>query len=345
MAVGRNVRLESKHKRGRSQHKRGKSLIKRGKTKSIVNTKHSEEKRATILALLSNIEATPKDSAIQILREFSLSRGGLIDNEIRRQVWPIILGVETDLVQEILEDLVDFENVPHKDQRVIENDVNRSLTFFSVCNDYSKPKLEEMRQKLSDNVLKVLSRNHETMHYYQGFNDVSSVHLLVCGTELGAATLEAHSKLLLKDYLAKDLGPTTELLTLIHKIVKHFDPKLFKHIEKLQLPPFYSTSWVITSLAHDIEDFELVTRIYDAFLSCHTLFPLYFAAALITHARVKQELYKLGNDFAQAHTFLKNLPSRLSLNTSTKKSSAIDIEVILAASREMMATLTPDLLL
>lgn len=45
----------------------------------------------------------------------------------------------------------------------------------------------------------------------------------------------------------------------------------------------FALSWLITWFGHVLMDFRHVVRLYDFFLACHPLMPIYFAAVVGTH--------------------------------------------------------------
>lgn len=45
----------------------------------------------------------------------------------------------------------------------------------------------------------------------------------------------------------------------------------------------FALSWLITWFGHVLSDFRHVVRLYDFFLACHPLMPIYFAAVVGTH--------------------------------------------------------------
>lgn len=44
----------------------------------------------------------------------------------------------------------------------------------------------------------------------------------------------------------------------------------------------FALSWLITWFGHVLSDFRHVVRLYDFFLACHPLMPIYFAAVVGT---------------------------------------------------------------
>lgn len=49
----------------------------------------------------------------------------------------------------------------------------------------------------------------------------------------------------------------------------------------------FALSWLITWFGHVLSDFRHVVRLYDFFLACHPLMPIYFAAVVGVDGIVK----------------------------------------------------------
>ena len=47
----------------------------------------------------------------------------------------------------------------------------------------------------------------------------------------------------------------------------------------------FALSWVLTLFAHVVEDFDVISRIFDAIMAAHPLFPLYLAVAVVVARR------------------------------------------------------------
>lgn len=77
------------------------------------------------------------------------SKGGFIDDELRRQVWPILLGVSHD---ESLEegDGASWEELPrHKDEDQVQLDVNRAFIYYPQSKSSCLRKTSTQRLTLS----------------------------------------------------------------------------------------------------------------------------------------------------------------------------------------------------
>ena len=73
----------------------------------------------------------------------------------------------------------------------IGQDVIRSLFSFAQCKEYTDRERQKKRAVLSALLLQIFAANPD-LHYYQGFHDVCTVHLLVCGSRIAPSTIQRH---------------------------------------------------------------------------------------------------------------------------------------------------------
>lgn len=55
---------------------------------------------------------------------------------------------------------------------------------------------------------------------------------------------------------------------------------LLRCIFRAEVGTVFALSWLITWFGHVLSDFRHVVRLYDFFLACHPLMPIYFAAVV-----------------------------------------------------------------
>lgn len=53
-------------------------------------------------------------------------------------------------------------------------------------------------------------------------------------------------------------------------------------LRSAEVGTIFALSWLITWFGHVLSDFRHVVRLYDFFLACHPLMPIYFAAVVST---------------------------------------------------------------
>ena len=130
---------------------------KRPKTKK--KKRKSRSKIAEIEKILCSTDC--EKLAIERLGILASSEDGLMEDEVRRKVWPRLAGIKVTEA-EILPNQEECENHPEYNQVVL--DVNRSLKRFP-------PGIaEEVRPELQDQLTRLIVRvllKHPDLHYYQ----------------------------------------------------------------------------------------------------------------------------------------------------------------------------------
>lgn len=99
---------------------------------------------------------------------------GFLSPEIRRQAWPLLLGVKLKVEEASKNASSQALSTTHKDNKQVQLDVIRSM-----CNLGLRRREREQRlNDLSTVIDSILAANPD-LHYYQGFNDVCSIAILV----------------------------------------------------------------------------------------------------------------------------------------------------------------------
>ena len=130
---------------------------------------------------------------VEELRRIS-AESGLLSRALRRRVWPILLNLPTDrwgnLVREdgsVVDDghghREELCGSPrdHPEKKQVELDVVRSLSHFGMRARDRSSRLPEL-----SSVITSVLKSDSSLHYYQGFNDVCSITLMVMGSEEAA---------------------------------------------------------------------------------------------------------------------------------------------------------------
>ncbi|KAF6722817.1 TBC1 domain family member 20 [Oryzias melastigma] len=240
---------------------------------------------------------------IQTLRRVSVTRGGLLNNELRRKVWPKLLNINVfDLPpkpgRNVRED--------HKDLNQVVLDVRRSMKRFPK----GMPAAERgvLQDQLIDIILEVL-RRHAQLHYYQGYHDVAVTLLLVVGERMAIAMLEKLSNHHLRDFMDLTMDSTKHILNYLMPILEQVDGDLHDFMVRAEVGNIFALSWLITWYGHVLSEFKHTLRLYDFFLASHPLMPIYLAAAIVLHR--KQEVLQTECDMAMVHHLLSHLPEDL----------------------------------
>ncbi|XP_018089470.1 TBC1 domain family member 20 L homeolog isoform X2 [Xenopus laevis] len=206
---------------------------------------------------------------VATLRRMAISEGGLLTDQIRCQVWPRLLNVS---VEQLPPAAGPELRVGNKDYQQVLLDVRRSLRRFPPGMPLSER--EDLQEQLIDIILQVLSQNPQ-LHYYQGYHDIVVTFLLVVGSRLATVLVD----------------------------------KLSTHHLRAEVGTIFALSWLITWFGHVLSDFPQVVRLYDFFLACHPLMPIYFAAVIVLHR--EEEVLECECDMASVHHLLSKIPQDL----------------------------------
>ncbi|KAI7790835.1 TBC1 domain family member 20 [Triplophysa rosa] len=262
------------------------------------------------------LNVTPADVAT--LRRMAISEGGLLTDEIRRQVWPRLLNVSVDQIPEELEK-VDRDN--NKDFNQVLLDVQRSLRRFPPgMPDEQRAGLQE---ELIDIILQVLVKNPQ-LHYYQGYHDIVVTFLLVLGERLATALVEKLSTHHLRDFMDPTMDNTTHILNYLMPIIERVNPEVYDFMQQAEVGTIFALSWLITWFGHVLSDFRHVVRLYDFFLACHPLMPIYFAAVIVLHR--EEEVLECECDMAMMHHLLSRIPEDLPYETLISRAGDLFVQ-------------------
>ncbi|NXX41261.1 TBC20 protein, partial [Tricholaema leucomelas] len=276
----------------------------------------SKEKRK-VAEIQRALSSEPIDVAA--LRRMAISEGGLLTDEIRRKVWPQLLSVNTDDLpplpgKELRED--------NKDYQQVLLDVRRSLRRFPP--GMPDEQREGLQEELIDIILHVLKRNPQ-LHYYQGYHDIVVTFLLVMGDRPTAALVEKLSVHHLRDFMEPTMDNTKIMLNYLMPILDRANPEVHDFMQSAEVGTIFALSWLITWFGHVLSDLKHVVRLYDFFLACHPLMPLYFAAVIVLYR--KQEVLDCECDLASVHHLLSQIPQDLPYETLISKAGDLFIQL------------------
>ncbi|XP_018611160.1 TBC1 domain family member 20 [Scleropages formosus] len=261
-----------------------------------------DSKRRRKMAEISQaLSVTPVDVAT--LRRMAISEGGLLSDEIRRKVWPKLLNVQMDnLPEKPGEEL----RVNNKDYNQVLLDVRRSLRRFPP--GMPDEQREGLQEELIDIILHVLQRNPQ-LHYYQGYHDIVVTFLLVVGERLATILVEKLSTHHLRDFMDPTMDNTKHILNYLMPIIDRVNPEVHDFMQQAEVGTIFALSWLITWFGHVLSDFRHVVRLYDFFLACHPLMPIYFAAVIVLYR--EEEVLECECDMASVHHLLSQIPQDL----------------------------------
>ncbi|EQK99303.1 Rab-GAP/TBC domain protein [Ophiocordyceps sinensis CO18] len=256
------------------------------------------------------------------LRSLAESRGGFLDDHLRRAAWPILLGVtssgavpngqarprQTDSALGVY-----WTQLPrHREEDQVQLDVNRSFIYYP--NDQSKAELEQRKTELSSLIVEVLRRN-PYLCYFQGFHDICQVFMLVLEPALRARAVARLSVLRIRDFMLPSLGPTTAHLRLLPDVLANADAELRRHIASIE--PFYALAGTLTMYAHNIENYPDIARLFDAFLAREPVFSIYVFAQIVVDRR--DEILEI-DESDMLQVILAKVPSGMDIDALIAKS-------------------------
>ncbi|XP_041800254.1 TBC1 domain family member 20 isoform X3 [Chelmon rostratus] len=268
----------------------------------------------------------------------AISEGGLLTDEIRRQVWPRLLNVPLHVLDQEPEK-VEREN--NKDYNQVLLDVQRSLRRFPP--GMPDEQREGLQEELIDIILRVLKRNTQ-LHYYQGYHDIVVTFLLVLEERLATALVEKLSTHHLRDFMDPTMDNTKHILNYLMPIIDRVNPEVHDFMQQAEVGTVFALSWLITWFGHVLSDFRHVVRLYDFFLACHPLMPIYFAAVIVLYRQ--EEVLECECDMAMVHHLLSQIPQDLPYETLISRAGDLFVQfppselAREAASHESMATST-----
>ncbi|KAJ8303015.1 hypothetical protein KUTeg_019411 [Tegillarca granosa] len=228
-----------------------------------------KKKTSRIKKVLSSDNVDPAK-----LKEFAISRGGLLNDEIRKQAWPKLLNVNVDDIPK----KPDAEVLKgHRDYNQVVLDVNRTLKRFPPV----------------DLIMRVLV-NRPELHYYQGYHDICVTFLLVVGEDLAFALVDTLSLNHLRDFMDSNMDRTKHMLNYLYPII---------------VGTVFCLSWLITWYGHVLNDLRHIVRLYDFFIACHPLMPIYLAAAIVLYR--EEEILSNECEMCVLHGLLSKIPDNL----------------------------------
>ncbi|ESP03750.1 hypothetical protein LOTGIDRAFT_64842, partial [Lottia gigantea] len=240
---------------------------------------------------------------VSVLRQLAINRGGMLTNELRRSAWPKQLGVDLDNISP-KPDEETLKN--HRDYTQVVMDVNRSLKRFP-------PGMEdEERYALQDVLISVIMRvlvNNSQLHYYQGFHDICVTFLLVVEEDVAFALVEKLTQNHLRDFMDSDMERTKNMLNYLYPIINKASPNLGEFMERAELGTIFCLSWLITWYGHVLNDIKHIVRLYDFFIACHPLMPIYLAAAIVLYRQ--DEILSCECEMCFIHSLLSRIPENL----------------------------------
>ncbi|XP_053606412.1 TBC1 domain family member 20 isoform X2 [Plodia interpunctella] len=260
------------------------------------------EKRKHIETCIANPDVVRLDQ----WKEFATSKAGLICDEYRRVIWPLLVGV----TKEEMTDPPSLDELStHQEYSQVVLDVNRSLKRFPPGIPY------EQRVALQDQLTVLILRviiKYPHLKYYQGYHDVAITLLLVCGDRASFPLLCRLSRgpgAPLAPFMQLTMQPTQHLLNYMLPVIARAERSVADCLEKAGVGTMFALPWYLTWFGHSLNRYSDVVRLYDYFLCAPPLFPVYVTAAIVLYRA--EEIYICDCDMAMLHCLLSRLPDDL----------------------------------
>ncbi|XP_054005693.1 TBC1 domain family member 20 isoform X1 [Hylaeus anthracinus] len=245
------------------------------------------------------------------LRLLGCSSEGLVNDEIRRVLWPKLLQLSEENVLST-NGLETIHNcIPNEVYQQILKDVARSGSHISQ--NATQQETDCFHKQLTQLMCWVLHR-HSTLNYYQGYNDIAATVLLVMGLEKALNVLEGISLEFLERFMERTMEKVNQELFYIFALLERVHPTLLEHLENVELFPHFALAEYTTWYAHKYaENRKLLHRLFDYFLGSPPLMPLYLSTVIVAHRAT--EIFNTTPDMGHTHKVLCTLPDDLPFET------------------------------
>lgn len=286
------------------------------------------------------IEAALLDesSTLETWIDFAKSDHGLVNDDLRRKVWPLLLNVDSSKLDAV-PTLEELKSHPEYEQVVL--DVNRSLRRFPP--GIPLQQRLALQDQLTVIILRVISK-YPHLSYFQGYHDVAITFLLVTGDAVAFRIMEILSTHHLAECMQKTFETVQRRLLTIFALVWREKKELYEYLEKSQCGLLFALPWYLTWFGHSLNTYKSVVRLYDYFLASDPLLPLYVSASIVLYR--EDEIFREDCDRASIHCLLSRLPEDLPFEYLLKHSDRLfeqhpphelhkDIEAIIERERKM----------
>ncbi|KAF2231031.1 hypothetical protein EV356DRAFT_507808 [Viridothelium virens] len=294
------------------------------------NSSMAESDKATEIGIACN------QQDLRALRNLAATRGGLLIDSLRQKAWPLLLGVDQESTTAPQSS---WESLPtHKDENQVKLDVDRAFVYYPSESD---AQLSTRRTSLQT-LITVVLRRHPYLSYFQGYHDIVQVFLLVFGSsplnkpaketkqpQISAecmACIERLSLLRIRDFLLPTLDGLNAHMSLLPSILEVADTELYVHIR--QTHRSYSLSGILTLYAHEIQDYDVIARLFDFLLATDAVMSVYLFGAIILSRR--DTVFEI-----------ESTDTDMLLHTLSKLPQPLDLEALIAHALHLYSQYPP----
>ncbi|GAB5591295.1 GTPase-activating protein gyp8 [Umbelopsis nana] len=235
------------------------------------------------------------------------------ENETYKRIWRINEAIRHD-------DVETLRSIGREGGGFINNSLRRRVwPVLLQCNVASdiEDSLDNREEEHVDEKQVLLDVDRSLNAYPQGLDEASKKEKQAELNDLIVEVLRRNKSLhyYQVDAMLDTLDPILRQVTLLDTLYQHEDQQISNFLQ----------DWVITWCSHDIDDFSIIPRLFDLFLSSNPLMPVYFAAAIVLSH--KQELLEQECENSAVHSFLSKLPQK-PLDVETLIQKACDLEAL-----------------
>ncbi|KOX76217.1 TBC1 domain family member 20 [Melipona quadrifasciata] len=258
------------------------------------------------------------------LKLLGCSSEGLVNDDIRRILWPKLLRLSEESNFSVTELETIHSHIPNEVYQQILKDVARSGSHISQ--DATQHEIDHFQEQLTQLMCWVLHKHSVlklVLHvYYQGYNDIAATVLLVMGLQNGLHVLESISLEFLERFMEKTMEKVICIINIYIIYDKHVFYIMFVYelyIESIfcysvELFPHFALAEYTTWYAHKYaENRKLLHRLFDYFLGSPPLMPLYLSTVIVAYRAT--EIFNTTPDMGHTHKVLCTLPDDLPFET------------------------------
>ncbi|MGH0181253.1 UNVERIFIED_CONTAM: hypothetical protein FKN15_006259 [Acipenser sinensis] len=127
-----------------------------------------------------------------------------------------------------------------------------------------------------------------------------------------------------RDFMDPTMDNTKHILNYLMPIIERVNPEVHDFMQRAEVGTIFALSWLITWFGHVLSDFRHVVRLYDFFLACHPLMPIYFAAVIVLYR--EPEVLECECDMASVHHLLSQIPQDLPYETLISRAGDLFVQ-------------------
>ena len=176
----------------------------------------------------------------------------------------------------------------------------------------------------------------ERIFYFPGMHNVAAPILITLQSpSLTSLVLKRLAQYHLKDSMVStfvDIQATIRAMFM--PLLQHVDEPLHDLLIKSGAtdPCMFSLRWILCWFANDVPDYDIVARLFDAFLVSHYSFPIYVAVAMLTNATNRKLIERSAHDSDKTLIdAITDLPSRM-VTCQSQKEAMNSFENVLETS-------------